>query len=182
MTNTAPSDLLEFAEKKADATLELLRASYDDLHDRTHKVLTGLLGGAGAVGAYALGTLSKGGDHLQGLPLGVLACAWFIIALRLALRAATSRELSPGNGPDNIRNYYAARLAELGASDSAESEALNLTRRAELDLQQKRIREYSTACSVRAEALDFAYKASALSPAAPIATLAVIALIHRWIS
>lgn len=166
-------DALDFAEKRGEETLKYLRSSYDDLHERVHKIVTALVGGSGAVGAYAMTKMAGSDDHAQAISLVSLAAAWFIIAATVAIKGARSRNLSPGSGPGKIWNYHSARLHEIQfwILDRADR-ALATTREAELSLQQQRVSEYIKACSDRAIVLDRAYVAVAFSPLIPTLTFA----------
>lgn len=168
-------DSLDFTEKKGEETLKYLRSSYDDLHERVHKLVTALVGGSGAVGAYSLAKMASPSDRLQAYSLVVLAVCWFLIAAVVALKAASSRDLSPGSGPGKVWKYFQARLAEFPVEREDRSEkALTTTREAEIALQQQRVSEYIRACSDRAIVLDRAYVAVAASPLAPLLAFAVL--------
>jgi len=163
-------DILEYTEKTADETLAYLRESYDELHERLQKLVTALIGGAGAVAAFAMTQYHQPEMRLLAITIGSLAAVWFVIAI-VAMVGGRSRELSPGNGPGNVLKYYDQRLGEqVGKPDlEAREIALETTRRAELELQQRRLREYSSACTRRAKILDRAYMAvSIFSPMAPL--------------
>lgn len=168
-------DILAYTEAVAAKSLEVARNAYDDLHERAYKLATVLVAGGGAVGALALGKLGTSASPIAWAPLAALSLSWFSIAGLLVLSGATSRLLSPGNGPDNLRNYFKERLGE----GSAEETALAATRHAELDLVQRRLREYNAGCIARALAIDRAYWAIALcSPLVPL----VVAGLALWIS
>lgn len=166
-------DILSYAEDRASATLAVLRQAYDDLHERSYKLATVLVAGGGAVGAYALGKLSGGAAPIQWAPLAALSLSWFGVATYVIWQGATSRELSPGNGPDKILKYYEAVIAEPSHADRA----IELTRREELRLQQRRITNYADGCTDRARALDRAYKAATLCSLAVPAVVAVACLL-----
>lgn len=171
-------DILDYAEAQSEKTLIVARKSYDDLHERVYKLATVLTGGAGAIGVYALGKVGSG-DALQWVPLATLSAWWFVTAGVLVIRGATSSAVSPGNGPDNIRRYYLARLSEQPAdSVDCDAAAMQITREAELDLQQIRIRNYTAGCTARAKAIDAAYKSVAISPT-PAALAAIAAYFFR---
>ena len=167
--------ILEYVESQSEKSLNVARKSYDDLHERVYKLAIMLTGGAGAIGAYALGKMGVAGATIQWVPLAILSVWWFAVAGLLVVRGATSREVSPGNGPDNIRNYYAARLAEQPEGEEDQrGAALLITREAELDLQQVRIKKYTAGCTARSKAIDDAYKRVSRSPIAP--ALAAVAI------
>lgn len=170
-------DILTYTEAIAAKSLEVARQAYDDLHERAYKLATVLVTGGGAVGAVALSRLGTGTATIGWAPLAALALSWFAIAGVLVIGGATSKMLSPGNGPKNLRDYFAARLAEYPGDAGT---ALELTRGAELDLVQKRLRAYTNGCTVRAEAIDRAYWSIALcSPSVPLVVAVVCMLQGR---
>lgn len=176
-------DILEYAESVSEKTLEVARKSYDDLHERAYKLGTVLGAGAGAIGAYALGKVSDPNAIIQWAPLGTLSVAWFLIVGMLLRTGLTSRAVSPGNGPANIRSYFKARLSEQVAQiaetnqeelDAARLNALKITREAELDLRQSRLARFIEAGDARARAVDRAYRQLAWSPIAPLVTIGLL--------
>lgn len=125
-------DILEFAENKGDETLKVLRATYDDFHDRFHKIVTALLAGAGATGAYALSRLGTSGSELQVCALGVLSAQWSVIAFYV-LRGSVTRKLSPGNSPAHIITYFDNVCASTASDAPVQAcNALEATRREEM--------------------------------------------------
>lgn len=171
------TDILEYAESVSEKTLEVARKTYDELHERVYKLATVLAAGAGATGAYALGKIDDPSAIVQWAPLGVLSLIWFAIAGVIIVRGSTSRIVSPGNGPDNVMRYYEARLAEQPAcSASSNEDALRITRQAELDLKQARLRRYIDGCNARSDAVDFGYISVAVSPLGPLLAIAVLYL------
>lgn len=163
-------DILEYTEQQVGATLEVLRATYDDLHERLQKFITALVAGAGAVAGFALTKYASHDGWLARYTLLSLAAAWFIIAASAMLRGGTTRTLSPGNGPMNITSFHDGWLAKLtseGAAD-AEDQALRRTRMEELRLQQTRIETYRDASVERAKTIDVSYKLVALSWIVPL--------------
>lgn len=175
LVHNADMDVLDYAEARSAKTVEVARKSYDDLHERAYKLATVLVGGGGAVGAYTLGKLAPGADPVAWAPLAALALSWLGTAAHLIWVAATSRAVSPGNGPENLLSYHKARLADGWSVE----EAIRITREAELALEQARLRTYLQGCNERAEAIDRAYKAVAIaSPAAPLVT----ALLIKWLA
>lgn len=164
-------DILTYTEEVAAKSLEVAREAYDELHERAYKLATVLVTGGGAVGAFALSRLATSSTPVGWAPLAALALSWFAIAALLILGGATSKLLSPGNGPRNLRSYYSARLAEYPGD---EAKALELTRDAELDLLQVRLRAYTHGSTVRSMAIDRAYWCIALcSPSVPLIVAAV---------
>lgn len=171
MARTA--QILDFAEAKATETLELLRESYDDYYERLLKVVTALIGAGGALGAFALSKTSA--DYPIVASIEALAVMWIGVALRTTIAGAMSRDLSPGNGPKNILAYFDARMTEQdGATRRREDMALRITREAELELQQRRIRDYIDACANRADVLDLAYIGAALAAMVAVVFFSVL--------
>lgn len=159
-------EALDYVEQRTTRTLEVLRKSYDDLHERAYKFATVLVAGGGAAGGYALGKFSPQAEPMAWAPLAALALSWFGVAAYLILKGTTSASLSPGNGPKNLLGTFDGWSAHLGD----DGQALEKTRREELSLEQRRIREYSDGCVTRAESIDLAYKMAAFcSPAVPAA-------------
>ncbi|QTW18108.1 hypothetical protein [Comamonas kerstersii] len=166
-----PAHVLDYVDQKSSLSLEVARKSYDDLHERAYKLATLLVGGGGSVGAYAVSKLSPLSEYMAWAPLAALAVTWFVIAAHLIWVAATSREVSPGNGPKNLLGYYSARVKD----GWSEEKAFTITREQELELMQQRLRAYANGCNIRADAIDCAYKAVAIaSPLVPLATAAVL--------
>jgi len=162
---------LDYVEQRSTKTLEVARQAYDDLHERAYKLATVLVTGGGAVTAYVLSKAGAATSSIGWAPLAGLALSWFVIAAYLIWCSLTSNELSPGNSARNLLGYYDARLGEGHSKVSA----LDVTRRAELDAEQKRLDEYKCGCIQRAKAIDRAYKAIAIaSPLVPISVAAVI--------
>lgn len=171
VNNNAGMDAVQYAEERSAKTIAVLRSSYDDLHERAYKLATALVAGGGAASIYVLGKMST---HpalpVSWAPIAALALSWFITAAVLIWNGATSRALSPGNGPATLLNYYDARLSV--TRDPVE--ALETTRRVELGLEQARISAYEKGCIARAEAIDAAYKTAAwTTPVVPAVTFLI---------
>ncbi len=174
LLENAGMDPLGYVEDRTEKTMAVLRHAYDDFHERAYKLATVLVAGAGAAGAYALGKVGSAGGVMAWAPLAGLSLSWMGVAACLVWRGATTRELSPGNGPKNLLGYYDERLGTL----QNEAQALEQTRRAELALQQKRIGEYEAGCVARAHSIDMAYKSAAVcSPLVPAIVAAVCLLL-----
>lgn len=166
-------EMLDYIEKRTTNTLEYVRKSYDDLHDRAYKLATLLVAGGGAMISYAAGKIAQEVAPIAWAPIAALALSWFAIAGLLVWKGATTTQISPGNGPKNIKGYFRARMAE----SSNETAALAATREAELDLEQIRLTGYIDGCMQRAGAIDLAYKTVAI--ASPLVVVAT-ALICAW--
>ena len=166
-------DITEYAEAIGAKTLDTLRKGYDDKHEKVYKLASILAAAAGAIGAYALDKAAGGAPVAQWVGIAALSVSWFAIVGYMVVLGATSQQVSPGNSPGNILKYFHARLAEQPDSDQAA--AFDITRQAELDLIEARITAYIAANARRANALDVAYKAVALSPLIPILATVVLA-------
>jgi hypothetical protein len=168
-------DILSYTEKTVGDTVGILRRSYDDLHERLQKLITALVGGAGAVAGFSLSRYADAASWLPRYTLCALAGTWFVIAAAAMLRGGISRKLSPGNGPAHITRYHDETLRFLESSGVAEAkaEALLRTRQEELRLQQERINMYREASDERARTIDGAYKAVALSWLVPLLVYAL---------
>ncbi|MBA4263779.1 MAG: hypothetical protein C0453_01745 [Comamonadaceae bacterium] len=163
-------EMLDYVESRTTRTLDYVRKSYDDLHERAYKLATLLVAGGGAMISYALAKVAPEVAPLTWAPVAALALSWFAIAGMLIWRGATTIKLSPGNGPKNLKGYFRARVAE----SSDELGALIITREAELDREQERLSGYLDGCCQRAEAIDWAYKTVAVvSPLTAVATAAI---------
>lgn len=167
-------DHLDYVEQRTARTLEVLRKSYDDLHERAYKFATVLVAGGGAAGAYALGKFSPVVAPITWAPLAALALSWFGVAAYLMWCGTTSRELSPGNGPENMLsqydqwNTYLTSVQTVALQEQIDKLALERTRKDELALEQRRLTAYSEGCVYRADAIDAAYKLAAIcSPLVP---------------
>ena len=163
-------DTLDYVETRTDKTMAVLRQSYDDLHERAYKLATVLVAGGGAAGAYALGKMgASDASVLSWAPIAALALSWFGNAAWLMWRGATSRELSPGIGPQSLMENYDFRVQHGAGAE----QALEGLRRQEMELQQARMDAYGNGCITRANAIDNAYKMAAIgTPLVP----AVVAL------
>lgn len=170
-------DILAYTERVAATSLEVTRSAYNDLHERAYKLATLLVAGGGGLGTYALGKFGNKAAPLEWAPLAALALGWFLIAAVLVLRAAISKELSPGNGPKNLRAYFQARLSEHPEQPAV---ALEKTRNAELDLLQIRIDGYREGCIARALALDSAYRWMVIGSPTVLAIVAILCIWGRY--
>lgn len=165
--------MLDYVERRSSKTLEVVRKTYDDLHERAYKFATVLVAGAGSVGAYAIGKLASDAPSISWAPLAAMSLSWFCVAGNLVWRGMIARPMSPGNGSANLYSYF-DELLNLGRD---EDQALAETRREELRVEQQRIAKYSQGCSARAEAIDTAYKTLVIvSPLTPLATWAGLRL------
>lgn len=168
-------EMLDYVESRSTKTLEVLRHDYDDLHERAHKLVVILLGGGSATGAYALAKVGSS-PAIAWAPVAALALVWLGTAAVLAMFGMRGKDVRAGNDPDNLTEYFAAKMTD---GMSAE-EALVATRRAELSLEQGRINTYRAACNERAEPLDLAYKfAYGWAPSGAVA-VAVICASCGW--
>lgn len=168
-------DILSYTEKTVADTVGILRRSYDDLHERLQKLITALVGGAGAVAGFSLTKYAGPAEWLPRYTLCALAATWFVIAAAAMLRGGITRKLSPGNGPAHITRYHDESMRYLESTGAADpkAEALLRTRQEELRLQQERINMYRAASDERARTIDGAYKAVALSWIVPLLVYAV---------
>ncbi len=174
LVENASMNELDYVEQRSSKTLEVARQTYDDLHERAYKLATVLVAGGGAVTAYVLSKVGVVASSISWAPLAALALSWFGIAALLIWQGLTSREVSPGNAARNLLGYFDARVVEGYEKDAA----LQVTRKAELDAEQKRLDAYKQGCIQRAEAIDVAYKSIAI--ASPLVPLTVMAVIKCW--
>lgn len=173
---------LEYMERESTRTLSLLMSEYAASHERVYKLLTLLVGGAGAVGSYVLSRMAVASPPAEWVPLAVLALWWFAIAAWLMWRGVQSHRLGVGATPNVLGSSYSAKGGDFGVDVTSENQlALTNTRLAELATQQVRIQDYGDACAARAKAMDAAYWAAAASPLPPLLALAAVWLVGRFI-
>ena len=164
---------IDYIERETTRTLGLLMTEYATSHERIYKLLTFLLGGAGALGSYALTRLAL--PALQWAPLLALVVWWFGVAGFLMARGLQSSRLGIGGTPNTLGAAFAAKGGDFGADRLQENQlALMKTRMAELATHQVRIQDYGAACSARARAMDLAYWAAAASPLPALVVLAIL--------
>jgi hypothetical protein len=166
-------DALEFAEKVSGEALESAQSAYDDMQERVYKFASVLAGGAGGVGAYAIGKLGPQTPVSQVVPLIVLSVYWFSIVAVLLIRGARSTHLMAGTSSAAVRERVAKHKKE-GASDE---DALWFTRWGHLSAVDAQIKQYADGATRRARALDNAYWCLAVSPA--VAALGYLAAVGR---
>lgn len=173
LTHSFSMDTLVYVEQKASLSLEIARKSYDDLHERAYKLATLLVGGGGAIGAYALAKITASAAPMTWAPLAALALSWLAIAGQLIWVGATSNRVSPGNGSKNLLGYHKARVED----GWSEEQAFSITREKELELMQTRLYAYMRGGDARVEAIDLAYRAVAI--ASPLVPLLTALALHR---
>lgn len=170
---TQTMEPIDYIERETTRTLGLLMAEYAASHERVYKLLTLLIGGAGALGSYALTRLSA--PPLQWAPLLALTAWWFGVAAYLMVRGVQSHWLGWGGTPNVLCGSFVQKGGDFGADRLQENQlALTNTRLEELAAHQERIVAYGKACSARARAMDAAYWAAAASPLPALATLAMV--------
>lgn len=161
---------LEFAEQVANETLKDTRQAYDALHERIHKFMTLLAGGAGGVGIFALGKLGPASAASQIAPLGALCIWWFAIVGVVMLQGAKSRPLKAGTDSAAIRTRFLKHTVNIPSAPT--DDALWYTRWEHLAAVDSQIESYASGTSARAHTLDKAYVCVACSPA--VAALAYL--------
>lgn len=164
-------DALKFVEERGGRALEIVRKSYDDLHERAYKLATLLLAGGGAMAAYALGRFGVAASPVEWLPIAVLALVWLSAAARLVLHGAGSQKVPYGVGPAKLLQYHDDWISAAATSEKA----LEEMRRQEIALEDERVGQYAAACDKRSEAIDRAYKLAVV--AAPLAAIMMLALV-----
>ena len=97
---------IDYIERETTRTLGLLMTEYATSHERIYKLLTFLLGGAGALGSYALTRLAL--PALQWAPLLALVVWWFGVAGFLMARGLQSSRLGIGGTPNTLGAAFAA--------------------------------------------------------------------------
>lgn len=167
---------LEYVEQVTAGTLSEAKATYDALHERVHKLVTLIVGGAGGVGVYALGKIGVTGAMVQVLPLSALACWWLLIAGMLLLRGATSLELKAGSTSASLTHAFNRHWPTV-EGEGLESQALNLARWDQLAAVDLQIADFCKGARLRAKALDDAYLALVFSP---VIVVVFLFLAYRW--
>ena len=166
---------LDYMERETTRTLGVLVSEYAASHERVYKLLTLLVGGAGALGSYTLARLAAGANRVEWLPLAVLALWWFALAAWLMWKGVQSHRLGVGATPHVLGTSYVAKGGDFGNERASENQlALVNTRLAELATQQDRITAFGHACAARAKAMNVAYWAAAASPLPPLVALAAV--------
>lgn len=173
MLQTQTMEPIDYMERETTRTLGLLMAEYAASHERVYKLLTLLIGGAGALGSYALTRLAA--PAMQWAPLLALAVWWFGIAAYLMARGVQSHRLGVGGTPNVLCGSFVQKGGDFGTERQQENQlALTNTRLAELTTHQERIMAYGRACSARAHAMDKAYWAAAASPLPALTVLVIV--------
>lgn len=168
-------DTVEYVEQVVIATLAEARSTYDALHERVHKLVTLIAGGAGGTGVYVLGKVGAGDAWLQVWPLAALCCWWLGIAGVLLMRGATSLPLTAGSSAATLTESFNRHFSGQEGAD-AEAKALQLTRWSQLAAVDGQIKSFCAGADLRSSALDGAYKALVCSPV--IAAFAVLLAIR----
>lgn len=168
--------MLDYMEKEALRTQQALMAEYATAHGRVYQLATLLLGGGGAVGAYALGQWLKDGvQPLLWLPLLAVSLWWFVLAGVLLLGGGLSRRLGLGGTPNVLGQAYVAKGGDFGEPEAEHNQrAVVDVRLAELATQQQRIEDWLRACAARAHVLDTVYRLAACTPLPPCLVLGVL--------
>lgn len=155
--------VIDYVEQVTAGTLNEAKSTYDALHERVHKLVTLIVGGAGGVGVYALGKVGAIGAIIQVLPLSALACWWLLIAGVLLLRGATSLELKAGSTSSSLTQTFNRRWSTV-EGENLESQALDLVRWDQLASVDLQIIDFCRGATLRSKSLDNAYKALVFSP------------------
>lgn len=159
------SEFLDYAERESARTLDDLRAAFNTHFERATKVLTLLVGGAGAVAAYAMNNWQQLGRAEQG-PLLVLCVGWSVAAIILSIWGMRVRSMGSGPALTEMAKIYAEHAgdpAQPQHADIAESALLRL-RRAELNRRHLQIECYAKAVSEQTEDLRVAVVIAAAMP------------------
>ena len=162
-------DALDYVEDQARRNVAFRLETRELLHKRATQLCLLLLGAGGAIAAWSL---EKIGVSISAGAVALLSvAAWlFVVSGWVAARCLpTAEAMPPGNEPGNLL-LYLDKKKQAGASDA---QALEETRRAELDALQKRIKGYAAVNQNAAMRLDLAYKAATMSPIIGLIALGV---------
>lgn len=161
-------DVLEFAEQQGKQAAAFSLDGVELMNKRAQTLLTMLIAGAGAAGAYALGQLSASGSLWVLCALGAVSLWWFVLAAWVAWRVLPSHEvIAPAHSAQDILAQavaYDDYIKQARSEGETPADCLTLLRQMEIRLQDKAIESYR-ALSVRtAVSLDRVYRAAACTP------------------
>ncbi|RZJ62924.1 MAG: hypothetical protein EON49_00515 [Acidovorax sp.] len=167
-------EFLAYAEEESRRTLADLSAAFASHFERALKVLTLLIGGAGAVAAYTVNNWSSL-ERPALWALLVLALGWSAIAAYLATWGMRSRLVSSGPDLVGMTNIYLQQAGSMQASTRADeaAQAMRKVRKSEINRRHQQTVAYATAVSEQTTDLRRAVVLAALSPALAIALWAV---------
>lgn len=159
-------EFLDYAERESRRTLDDLRSAFNGHFERAIKVLTLLIGGAGAVAAYSINNWGRLDTSSQWALL-VLVVGWSSVAIYLATYGMRSRRIGAGPMVTALAGTYMQHAGSPMQPQSAETaaSALRIVRMAELNREHLQIQAYARAVTSQTRDLRLAVGLAALSPA-----------------
>ncbi|HEY5582562.1 MAG TPA: hypothetical protein VIK56_15635 [Rhodoferax sp.] len=171
-------EILDFAEAQGQRNAAFSLETLELMSKRAHALLSLLLGGAGAAGAYALGQIGKPGGAWSLGALGAVSLWWFVLAAWVALRALRTQEVRAPACDGQALVEHARALDDYIKQAKYEGESpadvLTLLREGELMTLQKTADDYRSASKSIAQALDRAYLWIAITPVGALWGLALV--------
>lgn len=159
-------EFLDYAERESRRTLDDLRSAFNGHFERAIKVLTLLIGGAGAVAAYTINNWDRL-DAPGQWALLVLVTGWSGVAIYLATYGMRSRRIGAGPMVTAIAGTYMEHAGSPMQPQSKETaaSALQIVRMAELNREHLQIQAYAHAVTSQTKDVRLAVGLAALSPA-----------------
>lgn len=176
-------EILDFAEKQGQRSAAFSLETLELMSKRATTLLTLLLGGAGATGAYALGQIGKPGSLWALCALGAVSLWWFSLAAWVTVCAMKTQVVSaPAGGGLALLEQakkYDDYIKQAKIEGESPADCLTLLREMELRILMKSQDGYRNASALTARALDVAYIGAAATPAFAVAGLAIAWLLAR---
>jgi len=164
-------EFLDYAERESRRTLDDLRSAFNGHFERAIKVLTLLIGGAGAVAAYTINNWDRLDTPGQWALL-VLVTGWSGVAIYLATYGMRSRNIGAGPIVTALANSYMEHAGNPMQSQTAEvaASALRIVRMAELNREHLQTQAYAQAVTSQTKDLRLAVALASVSPMLALAT------------
>jgi hypothetical protein len=163
-------EFLDYAEREGRRTLDDLRSAFNGHFERAIKLLTLLIGGAGAVATYSINNWERLNAAGQWALLA-LAMGWGSVAIYLATYAMRSRRIGAGPIVTALAETYIKHAGSPMQPQSAETtaSALYIVRMAELNREHLQTQAYARAVTSQTKDLRLAMVLAALSPTLALA-------------
>lgn len=171
------SEFLDYAEAESRRTLDDIRGAFNSHFDRALKVVTLLIGGAGAVAAYVINNWQRLDVPAQ-WGLLALVFGWSGVAVFLGTRGMRKRRLDTGANLMTLARTYADSGGNLNHPVSATqaARALQRLRMAELNRAHLQNESYIKAVSEQTRDMRFAVVLASVTP-----LLSFAVWISRWL-
>ena len=161
-------DCLDFIEAQGQRNAAFSLEGLELMSKRAHALLTLLLGGAGATGAYALGQLGKPDSAWTVWALGGVSFWWFFLAAWVVVKVLRTQEVRPPacDGQALLEQSRALNdyVRDAKLEGESPSEVLTMLREGEIKNLQIAGDGYKAASIAMAHALDSAYTGAACTP------------------